>query len=71
MTCLTDRQRRVVDAIAAYIAENGWPPTIRELADELGFRSTNGVSEVLDAIERKGFIARSRTKARGIRVLQS
>jgi repressor LexA len=66
---LTERQREVLGAINYSIAKRGYPPTIRELADGLGVTSTNGVSELLDALERKGVIQRDIGVARGIRVI--
>ncbi|MCA9390512.1 transcriptional repressor LexA, partial [candidate division WWE3 bacterium] len=48
----------------------GFPPTIRELRDEIGVSSLRGVTVHLDALERKGFIERN-SKARGLRVLRN
>lgn len=53
---LTKRQLEVLDVIRRSIATRGYPPTLREIGDEFGIRSTNGVSDHLKALERKGFI---------------
>lgn len=45
-----------MDAIQAYIAENGQAPTRAELAALTGQRSTNGVNQILAALEKKGYI---------------
>ena len=66
---LTERQRRVVHAIRAWITEHGYPPTIRELGKLLGIKSLRGVTTHLDAIAKKGHLTRKRS-ARGIRLLQ-
>lgn len=42
------------------------PPTVREIAEHFGFRSPKAVSDHLNALERKGYISRSRRKARNI-----
>jgi repressor LexA len=68
MTKLTDRQRQVFDCIQRLIAEKGYPPSIREIGRATAIRSTNGVSEHLAALERKGWIERDDARARGIRV---
>lgn len=66
---LTDRQRAVLDFIVEFSSNHGFPPTVREIALRMGIRSTNGVSDHLSALERKGFISRSEMASRGIRVL--
>jgi len=58
MRGLTGRQRQLLEFIAGHIRENGYPPTLREMAAELGVRSPNGVNDHLKALERKGYILR-------------
>lgn len=65
---LTARQRQVLDLIRKHSAEQGAPPTIRELREGLKLKSLRGVTVHLDALVKKGFIERSR-QARGIRML--
>jgi len=62
---LTNRQQQVLDFISARIAADGFPPTIREIGNRLGIRSTNGVADHLRALERKGYLTRSEGKSRG------
>ncbi|HIE04845.1 MAG TPA: transcriptional repressor LexA [Candidatus Latescibacteria bacterium] len=69
MRGLTDRQRQVYDFIADSISCNGFPPTIREIREAFGFSSTNAVFAVLEALERKGYIRRHPSMARGIELL--
>ena len=57
---LTLRQRQLLTFIEEHLREVGYPPTIREMADHMGIRSTNGVSDHLKALERKGYIAREK-----------
>lgn len=70
MKSLTRRQREVLDTIAQAIEESGYPPTIREIGDALGIRSTNGVNDHLKALERKGYIERGDAKSRAICLTQ-
>ena len=67
---LTARQRAVLATIRAYIREHGYPPAVREIAAAFGFQSAQGVIDHLRALERKGYIARDRYVARGIRILR-
>ena len=63
---ITDRQQAIYDFICAAIDKRGLPPTMREIGEEFGIRSTNGVEGHLAALERNGLIARHRGKSRGI-----
>ncbi|MBL8788322.1 MAG: transcriptional repressor LexA [Deltaproteobacteria bacterium] len=61
---LTDRQQEVLDFIQAKIQRDGYPPTIREIGDQLGIRSTNGVNDHLKALAKKGYLQRTEAKSR-------
>lgn len=67
MNGLTDRQRMVLEYICGSIDERGYPPTLREIGNKLGIRSTNGVNDHLRALERKGFLTREDMKSRTLR----
>jgi len=63
---LTKKQQVVFDFIRSRIEQEGYGPTIREIADEMGFSSPNGVICHLTALEKKGLIHRSSHKSRSI-----
>ena len=63
---ITDRQQAIYDFICAAIDKRGLPPTMREIGEKFGIRSTNGVEGHLAALERNGLITRHRGKSRGI-----
>jgi repressor LexA len=65
---LTKRQFTVLETIRNWIRQRGYPPTIRELGQQLGIRSLRGVTTHLDAIAKKGFLKRE-PKARSISLL--
>ena len=65
---LTAEQQRVFNYIIAYRSENGFPPTVREIATALGYRSINNVRQHLRLIEQKGYIRLLGGKARGIEI---
>ena len=65
---LTDRQKQVFDFICDTMRKEVRPPTVREIADNFGFRSPKAASDHLAALERKGYIARNTRKARNITV---
>lgn len=72
MKPLTEKQKEVLKLIAEKVKGVGYPPTMQELADELGVRSKNAVVKHLHALEKKGYIGkRQGGAARGIRILES
>jgi len=58
MEDLAPRQKEVLDFIAASVQQRGLPPSLREIGDALGIRSTNGVSDHVKALIRKGYLDR-------------
>jgi len=64
---LTDRQRQALDYISECLSLRGYPPTLREIGEHMGIRSTNGVNDHLKALERKGYLVREELKSRALR----
>lgn len=64
---LTARQEQVLRFIVEYLRKEGAPPTLQEIGEALGIRSLRGVTDHLEALERKGYIERLSGSARGIR----
>ncbi len=67
MELLTKRQQQILDYIGASITERGYPPTLREIGQHFGIRSTNGVNDHLKALEKKGKLRREDLKSRAMR----
>ena len=63
---LTDRQKEILDFIVSTSEERGYPPTIREIGEEMDIRSTNGVNDHLKALERKGYLTRAEQQSRSL-----
>ena len=58
-------------AVMRYIekrCDTHYPPTLREIGDKFGITSPRGVTQHLDALEKKGFIIREFGVSRGIRL---
>lgn len=66
---LTFQQQAVLTVISQHLAAEGLPPTIMEIAGELGLASPNGVAKHLQTLAEKGFIELTPGRARGIRLL--
>ncbi|MEY2936570.1 MAG: hypothetical protein RL033_7319 [Pseudomonadota bacterium] len=69
MLGLTKRQAQTLDFIRLSIEERGYPPTLREIGESMGIRSTNGVNDHLRALERKGYLRREDMKSRALRLV--
>ena len=69
MQGLTKRQAQTLDYIRKSIEERGYPPTLREIGEYMGIRSTNGVNDHLRALERKGYLRREDMKSRALRLV--
>ncbi len=55
---LSARQQAILEMIRDWIATRGVPPTYREIGQAMGIRSTNGVSDHVKALIRKGYLTR-------------
>jgi repressor LexA len=62
---LTNRQREVYDFIHAFSADNGYAPSIRDVASNFGF-SVKGAYDHILALQKKGYISRDESKTRSI-----
>jgi len=66
MSQLTTRQQQVYDFLAGYITDQGYPPTLQEIARHLQVSGNLGVLRHLQVLERKGLINRSPGSSRSI-----
>ena len=69
MDNLTQRQQQVLDYISEHINQNGYPPTLREIAAHLKISGTLGVIKHLQALEKKDYIEKEIGSSRGIRLI--
>ena len=67
-TVLTPKQEEIFKYIRSRILSGDPAPTVREIGDEFGIRSPNGVMCHLKALEKKGHIVRDEHLSRSIRL---
>jgi repressor LexA len=67
---LSTRQQKILDFIRRFSREHGFPPTIREIGQQVGISSTSVVSYNLNALEKKNRIERDRSVSRGLRLVE-
>lgn len=59
---LTERQQAVLDALERYVEDNGYSPTVRELAAIVGLQTHQTVVRILNILRQEGYIeGRART----------
>ena len=68
-TDLPPRQQQILELIQKRVAEQGYPPSVREIGEYLGLRSPASVHRHLKGLEDAGHIRRDSTKPRAIVVL--
>lgn len=66
----TPRQQAVLDYLQDHLAKRGYQPSVREIAAHFGWSNPNSVEVHLRALEQKGYIQRSRGRARSIAILE-
>ena len=65
---LTPRQRRILEVIRDALAEQGYPPSIREIADRAGLASSSSAAHQLKVLQAKGFLVRDPHRPRALMV---
>ncbi len=68
MKPLTRREKEVYDYICATIERNGYSPSVRDIRDNLGIKSTSTVHAYINRLEEKGYIHKEEGKSRTLTV---
>lgn len=66
---LTKRQQEIFDFIKRYSADNGYPPTVRDIGKAVGLASSSTVHAHLANLEKLGLLRRDPSKPRAIEML--
>ena len=67
---LSARQQHMMRFMTAYVRDNGFPPSIREIGEEVGIGSTSVVNYNLNKLVDAGFIERLGKVSRGLRIVR-
>lgn len=71
MNELSAKQKQILEYMKAEVRERGYPPSVREICEAVGLKSTSTVHGHLSRLEKKGYIRRDPTKPRAIEILDS
>ena len=63
---LTKRQQEIWEFLVEYVDAHGYPPTVREIGEQVGLASPSTVHAHLANLERAGLIKRDPTKPRAL-----
>jgi repressor LexA len=66
---LTARQQEIWNYLVAYVDRHGYPPTVREIGEEVGLASPSTVHAHLANLERAGLLRRDPTKPRALELI--
>lgn len=65
---VTKRQKEILEFITGFIDENGYSPSMEEIAGHFRFASLNAVFKHLEALESRGYLHRDSNRARSIQL---
>ncbi|MDG2283731.1 MAG: transcriptional repressor LexA [Longimicrobiales bacterium] len=66
---LTEVEGEILEFMVQYLRANTYQPSIREIGERFGIKSTKTVSEHLQALADKGCLERDPSRSRGVKIL--
>lgn len=66
---LTPRQAKVLRVIEEALDERGYPPSMREIGEQVGLTSSSSVAHQLKTLEAKGYLRRDPNRPRALQVV--
>ena len=60
----SDKAEKILEYVNAFVQENGYAPSVREIGAAVGLRSTASVSYHIQALQEKGLLAAPGQKGR-------
>jgi repressor LexA len=66
---LTARQQEIWNYLVEYVDQHGYPPTVREIGEQVGLASPSTVHAHLANLERAGLLRRDPTKPRALELI--
>ncbi len=66
---LTGIERRIYNYVVDYLKRETFQPSVREIGLRFGIRSTKTVTEHLQSLQRKGYLDRTPSRSRALKIL--
>lgn len=67
---LSERHRKIIDFLNRFQEQSGYSPSIRQIGDSIGVKSTSLIDYYLNQLQQMGFIERDEHVSRSIRILK-
>jgi len=67
---LSDRHRKIMEYLTVFQEKNGYSPSIRQIGENIGVKSTSLVDYYLNFLQEVGYIVRDNHVSRSIRILK-
>jgi repressor LexA len=64
------KQQKILDFMNRHLLEKGYPPSVREICEAVGFKSTSSVHAYLKWLEEEGQIQKDVDKPRALRIME-
>ena len=68
---VSNKQNEIYEFLKTYADNKGYPPSVREICEAVGLKSTSSVHGHLKRLESKGLIKRDPTKPRALEIIDS
>ncbi len=65
-----EREQKILDFMRAEIREKGYPPTVREICQALGIKSTSTAHKAIDNLVKQGFLKKDPSKPRALMLVR-
>lgn len=66
-----EKQQMILDFLNEQIEKNGYPPSVREICNAVGFKSTSTVHGYLEKLKNEGLIKKDASKPRALKVINN
>lgn len=66
---LKDRERRILEYMKSEIRVKGYPPTVREICNAIGIKSTSTAHKDIENLVRQGYLKKDPSKTRALMVV--
>lgn len=66
---ISKKQQEILNYMKNEILNRGFPPSVREICEAVGLKSTSSVHAHLESLEKNGYIRRDATKPRAIEII--
>jgi len=67
---LSERHKKIMEFLTNFVEKNSYSPSIRQIGESIGVKSTSLVDYYLNYLEQEGYIARDGRVSRSIRVFK-